>query len=118
MSENKAKAYQNKAPAVAPAKGSGRNRGPASMSQIKGSLGSIKRVLKIYIGYFPRLVWLLLLCIVVGAVTAAVPSVFQQKIITIIESSWKSGDWAGARPQVLSYIIPHIPFEAQRESFR
>jgi ATP-binding cassette subfamily B protein len=108
MSENKAKAYQNKAPAAAPSKGSGRNRGPASMSQIKGSLGSIKRVLKIYIGYFPRLVWLLLLCIVVGAVTAAVPSVFQQKIITIIESSWKSGDWTGARPQVLSYIIPLV----------
>ena len=72
MSENKAKAGQNKAPAAAPARGSGRNRGPASMSQIKGSLGSIKRVLKIYIGYFPGLVWLLLLCIVVGAVTAAV----------------------------------------------
>ena len=108
MSENKAKAFQNKAPESAPARGSGRNRGPASMSQIKGSLGSIKRVLKIYLGYFPGLVWLLLLCIVVGAVTAAVPSIFQQKIITIIENSWKSGDWAGARPQVLSYIIPLV----------
>ena len=107
MSENKAKAYENKAPS-APARGPGRNRGPASMSQLKGSVGSLKRVLKIYFRYFPKLIWVIFICILVGAVTAAVPSIFQQKIIAIIESTWKTGDWAGARPQVLSYIIPLI----------
>ena len=96
MSENKAKTYQNKAPQNAPRGPGGRSRGPASMSQIKDSTGSLKRVLKIYLGLFPKLVWLLLLCIIVGAVTAAVPSVFQQKILAIIEETWKSGDWAAA----------------------
>ncbi len=108
MSENKAKAYENKAPSAAPARGPGRNRGPASMSQIKGSVGSLKRVLKIYFRYFPKLIWVIFVCILVGAVTAAVPSIFQQKIIAIIESSWETGDWAGAKPQVLSYIIPLV----------
>ncbi len=108
MSENKAKTYQNKAPESAPARGPGRNRGPASMAQLKGSVGSLKRVLKIYLSYFPKLIWVIFVCILVGAVTAAVPSIFQQKIIAIIENTWKTGDWAAARPQVLSYIIPLV----------
>ena len=105
MSDNKAKAP---AAAPAPARGPGRNRGPASMSQIKDSAGSLKRVLKIYFRYFPKLIWVIFVCILVGAVTAAVPSIFQQKIIAIIESSWETGDWAGARPRVLAYIIPLV----------
>ena len=103
MSDNKAK---TPAAAPAPARGPGRNRGPASMSQIKDSAGSLKRGLKIYFRYFPKLIWVIFVCILVGAVTAAVPSIFQQKIIAIIESSWETGDWAGARPRVLAYIIP------------
>lgn len=78
------------------------------MSQIKGSVGSLKRVLKIYLGYFPKLVWVIVLCIFVGAVTAAVPSIFQKNILSIIKETWESGDWASARPRVLSYIIPLV----------
>ncbi|MBO4681109.1 MAG: ABC transporter ATP-binding protein [Clostridiales bacterium] len=78
------------------------------MSQIKGSIGSLKRVLKIYVGYFPKLVWVIVLCILVGAITAAVPSIFQKNILSIITDTWETGDWAGARPQVLSYLIPLV----------
>jgi len=107
MSENKTKAPE-KAPQAAPQRGPGRNRGPASMSQIKGSIGSIKRVLKIYVSYFPKLVWVIALCIFVGAVTAAVPSIFQKNILSIIKETWESGNWEAARPQVLSYLIPLV----------
>ena len=108
MSENKTKAPE-KAPQAAPQRGPGaRSRGPASMSQIKGSIGSLKRVLKIYVSYFPKLVWVIVLCILVGAITAAVPSIFQKNILSIITDTWETGDWAGARPQVLSYLIPLV----------
>ena len=107
MSENKTKAPE-RAPQAAPQRGPGRNRGPASMSQIKGSIGSLKRVMKIYIGYFPKLSWVIAICIFVGGVTAAVPSIFQKNILTIIKESWISGDWAAARPKVLSYLIPLV----------
>lgn len=107
MSENKSKANAKKAPEAAPAPG-GRRKGPASMSQVIGSFSSLKRALKMYIKYFPGLTVLVCICILVGAVTAAVPSIFQQKIVAIIEDSWKSGDWASARPQVLHYIIPLV----------
>ena len=108
MSENKTKAPE-KAPQAAPQRGPGRrNSGPASMSQIKGSIGSLKRVMKIYVGYFPKLSWVIFLCIFVGAVTAAVPSIFQKNILTIIKDTWESGNWEAARPQVLSYLIPLV----------
>ena len=107
MSENKAKTNAKKAPEAAPAPGA-RRRGPASMSQVIGSFSSLKRALKMYIKYFPGLTVLVGICILVGALTAAVPSIFQQKILAIIEDSWKSGNWDAARPQVLQYIIPLI----------
>lgn len=107
MSENKSKANARKAPEAAPAPG-GRRKGPASMSQVIGSFSSLKRALKMYIKYFPGLTVLVGVCILVGAVTAAIPSVFQQKVLAVIEDSWKSGDWDAARPLVLRYIIPLV----------
>ena len=92
---------------AAPAPG-GRHRGPASMSQVVGSMGSLKKVIKYYVKCSPVLFAIIVVCALVGAVTAAAPGILLQKITAIIEASYKTGDWAGARPQILSYIIPLV----------
>ena len=82
----------------------GGRRGAASFGQMKGQSGDLKRVIKKYAGYFPKLVPAVLVCILVNAIVAAVPSIFQQKVLTVIENFWKSGDWSGARPQLVRYL--------------
>ena len=92
---------------AAPAPG-GRRRGPASMSQVVGSMGNLKRAVKYYIKCAPALFAIIVVCALVGAITAAAPGILLQKITAIIQDTYKSGDWIAARPQILAYIIPLI----------
>ena len=92
---------------AAPAPG-GRRRGPASMSQVIGSMGSLKRVIKMYIKLFPVLSWVVVLFNVYNAVAAALPMVFLQKVTVVLEESLESGDWEYAKIKIISYLIPLI----------
>ena len=77
---------------AAPAPG-GRRRGPASMSQVIGSMGSLKRVVKMYIKQFPVLTWVIVIFNIYNAVAAALPMVFLQKVTAVLEETLESGDW-------------------------
>ncbi len=97
----------NKKVEAAPAPG-GRRRGPASMSQVMGSMGSLKRVIKMYIRQFPVLTWVIVLFNVYNAVAAALPMVFLQKVTVVIEETLESGDWESAKIKIISFLIPLI----------
>jgi len=97
----------NKKVEAAPAPG-GRRRGPASMSQVMGSMGSLKRVIKTYIRQFPVLTWVIVLFNVYNAVAAALPMVFLQKVTVVIEETLESGDWESAKIKIISFLIPLI----------
>ena len=92
---------------AAPAPG-GRGRGPASMSQIAGSMGSLKRVVKMYLKQFPVLTWVVAFCIIYNSIAAAIPSIFLQKVIDVINRTIDSGDWASAKIEIASLLIPLI----------
>ena len=92
---------------AAPAPG-GRHRGAASMSQIKDSMGSLKRVVKMYLKQFPVLTWVVAVCIIYNSIAAALPSVFLQKVIDVINRTIDSGDWASAKIDIVSLLIPLI----------
>lgn len=109
MTENKSKADQ--APEAAPAPG-GRRRGAASMSQVMASTGSLKRAMKLYFKFFPKLAPLVGVCILVNALAAAAPALFQRNILKIIEDTFASGDWEAARPLILQNIIPLVSLYA------
>lgn len=94
-------------PEAAPAPG-GRRRGPASMSQVVGSMGSLKRVVKMYIKQFPVLTWVIVLFNIYNAVAAALPMVFLQKVTVVLEENLESGDWESAKIRIISYLIPLI----------
>ena len=103
MTENKSDVKPAKAP-----QGPGRRKGPASMRDVIASVDSLKRVMKLYFKTFPKLAPLVGVCILVSAFTAAVPAVFQQKVLKVIEGAYLTGDWEAAKPQILHYIIPLI----------
>ena len=92
---------------AAPAPG-GRRRGPASMSQVVGSMGSLKRVMKMYLKQFPVLTWVIVVFNIYNAVAAALPMVFLQKVTVVIEDSLESGDWESAKIRIISFLIPLI----------
>lgn len=68
--------------------------------------GTFKRLMKLLFGFFPRLLPLIIVLIVVNAVLGALPSIFQQKVISVMEKAWDKGwDWDTASPKVMKYVL-------------
>ncbi len=62
------------------------------------------RTVKMLFAYYPVLVPVTIVCILFSAGVSAIPSVFTQKIIAIIEKWWQSGDWESAVVEIAPVI--------------
>ncbi len=66
---------------------------------------ALVRIFKMLFSYYPVLLPLTCFCIVFSAVTAALPAIFQQRIIADIEQWYQTGDWASASAEILPKIF-------------
>ena len=80
--------------------------GPRGMRGPRPKLkkGTIPRLLKMLLECYPKLLPLTIVCIIFNAFTSSIPSLFQSNIISLIEVSWKSGDWEGVGSQILFFV--------------
>ncbi len=54
----------------------------------------------------PTLLPIIIALILISAVISALPSIFQQKVVAVLEQAWSNGwDWAATRPQILHYVL-------------
>lgn len=68
------------------------------------NMAAIKRTVKKYFGYYPVLAPLTIICILFSAIVSAVPSLFVQNVLSIIEKWYRSGDWVSARAEIMPYL--------------
>lgn len=90
--------------------GPGRRRGPGLAPGEKLSKGIVKRVLKDVFSFYPVMLPVVILCIMTSSLISSMPSIFQQKVIAVIESSYKSGDWAGVKDEITRLVGLLIAF--------
>ena len=68
--------------------------------------GTTRRLLKMLWGYYPKMMLLILCLIVLTAVISAVPAVFQQKVVAVIQETWETQmTWEQAKPQIMHYVM-------------
>ena len=79
-------------------------RGPGLAPGEKLQKGIVKRVIKDLFSFFPVRLPIVLACILMSALISSMPSVFQQKVIAVIETAYKSGDWAGVKADIFGYV--------------
>lgn len=72
--------------------------------------GTFVRLIKTLFKFYPILLPITLLCIVISSLIASLPSVFMQKILNIVEIHFNSGDWQAAMPAILSLIAILVIF--------
>ena len=66
---------------------------------------TFKRIMKTLIGYYPVLVPVTVFCILFSAIAAAIPDIFIQKIIAIIEV-WQPGkNWTAAVKEIMPLMV-------------
>ena len=76
------------------------------MNRPKASPRVLARVLKMLFGYYPVLAPVIVVCILISAVTAALPAVFMQKVIAAIEQAQLSGaTWSEASGDIVPKVI-------------
>lgn len=66
---------------------------------------TIIRLLKMLRSFFPVMLPLASICIVFNAIISSIPSIFMQNVISLIEKSWKSGNWEKASPEILRFVV-------------
>ena len=74
------------------------------MQSNKSKKTTILRLFKTMFGFYPVMLPVTLLCIFFSAIVSAIPAVFMQNVIAVVETSWKSGDWNGVSKQILTYV--------------
>ena len=71
-----------------------------------GRLSVIKRLLKMLFEFFPRLLPFIICLIVFNAVISSLPSIFQQKVVAVIQKSWEQNlTWPEAMPEIRRYVL-------------
>ncbi len=71
---------------------------------MKSKKNIIARLFKTLLGFYPVMLPVVIVCIIFSAAVSAMPSVFMQKVIAVIETSWQSGDWNGVKGQIFSIV--------------
>ena len=77
----------------------------------KPAKGTVKRLLKMLFGYFPKLLPVIICLIIINAVISALPSVFQQKVVAVLQNSWEQGiSWEETRPEIMKNVRTLVIF--------
>ena len=71
----------------------------------KAKKGTFSRLIKLLYEFYPRLLPITIFCILFSAASSAVPDLYIQKVMAVIEKWYMTGDWASAYPEVLPLII-------------
>lgn len=66
--------------------------------------GVLKRVIKTLFEFYPVLMPLIVICVLLNAIVSSIPSVFMQNIIALVEQNWQNGDWAMVSGQILKFV--------------
>lgn len=70
----------------------------------KINMNSLSRLIKMLMEAYPVLLPVAMICIVIVAVTSALPAIFQQQVLAQIQIWYQSGDWKGASAVILPKI--------------
>ncbi len=68
------------------------------------------RILKTIHEFYPVMMPVAIVCIIINAVVSSLPSIFMQNVIALVESSWQSGDWGAVSGRVLSLVGMLVTF--------
>ena len=64
----------------------------------------IPRLIKTLFGFYPVMLPIAEVCILVSAIVSSIPSVFMQNIIAAVEQSYKTGDWASVSSKIIGLV--------------
>ena len=75
----------------------------------RGARGkTLGRLLKTLFSFYPRLLPMVLICIVISAILSSLPATYMQRTLEIVTDTWQSGDWTAAAARIEPLILSLI----------
>lgn len=69
---------------------------------------TLGRLIKTLFSFYPRLLPMVLICIVISAILSSLPATFMQRTLEIVTDTWQSGDWVSAAQRVEPLVVSLI----------
>lgn len=67
---------------------------------------TVKRLVKLLFSFYPKLLPLIIILILVNALISSLPSIFQQNIVAILQTAWENGiGWDIVRSEIMHHIV-------------
>lgn len=66
---------------------------------------TLSRLIKMLFKFYPVMIPVTIVCIVIAAVSSAMPAIFQQKVLADIGEWYLTGDWAGAAKVIMPKVM-------------
>ena len=74
--------------------------------QKRGGRGkTLGRLIRMLFSFYPKMLPLVILCIVISAVLSALPATFMQRTLEIVTATWESGDWGAVAGSITSLVL-------------
>ncbi|MDD3485495.1 MAG: ABC transporter ATP-binding protein [Atopobiaceae bacterium] len=65
----------------------------------------VGRIIRTLFSFYPKLLPIIIVCIILNAVISAIPSVFMQKALSLVGDVWRDGDWARIAEPMAQLVI-------------
>lgn len=75
------------------------------MSRPMAKKGTLSRLIKLLYEFYPKMLPITIFCILFSSAAAAVPDIFIQKVMAVIEKWGATGDWPSAYKEMLPLIL-------------
>ena len=80
---------------------------PNNLSSERGKRapkGVMPRLIRTVFSFYPVLLPITIVCILINAIVSSMPSVFMQNAIAVVEDTFRTGDWASASGTILRLV--------------
>ena len=74
-------------------------------NRTQGQMNTVKRLFGYMFRFYPVMLPVIIVLILCNAVISALPSVFQQNVVAVLENSWTNGiSWETTKPAVMHFV--------------
>ena len=74
-------------------------------NRTQSQLSTVKRLLRYMFRFYPVMLPVIILFILMNAVIGALPSIFQQNVVAVLENAWTNGiSWETTKPAVMHFV--------------
>ena len=81
---------------------------PEPQGRKSGRRGTLGRLIRTLFSFYPKMLPIVVVCIVISAILSALPATFMQRALEVVTAHWQTGDWDAVSGQIGGIVLSLI----------